>query len=115
MYTHLPIVLAHLNPLEENKTPAQHLSQFRLRAGKLRNRIWKHQLSALYKTDTHRFNFKQAIENLKSNLPTVRFQHTPKIATFHATNEATMMTYDSGDDGHYFSEEDRKKAGLPII
>ncbi len=26
-----------------------------------------------------------------------------------------MMTYDSGADGHYISEEDRCKAGLPII
>ena len=25
------------------------------------------------------------------------------------------MTYDSGADGHYFSETDRQKAGLPII
>ena len=25
------------------------------------------------------------------------------------------MTYDSGADGHYFSEKDRKQAGLPII
>ena len=27
----------------------------------------------------------------------------------------TMMTYDSGADGHYFSETDRKQVGLPII
>ena len=45
----------------------------------------------------------------------MRFQRTPKIAAFHATNEAAMMTYDSGADSHYFSEYDRKKAGLPII
>ena len=37
------------------------------------------------------------------------------MATFHATNEATMMTYDSGADGRYVSEKDRKQAGLPII
>ena len=115
MYTRLPNCVAHLNPLVENKTPVQHLSQFRLRAGQCRNRAWKRQLSALYKTDTHRVNFRQAIENLKINLPTVRFQCTPKIATFHANNEATMMTYDSGADGHYFIKDDRKKEGLPII
>ena len=26
-----------------------------------------------------------------------------------------MVTYDSGADGHYFSEADRKSAGLPIL
>jgi hypothetical protein len=45
----------------------------------------------------------------------VRFQRTPTVVTFHARNEAKMMTYDSGADGHYFSEDDRKKAGLHII
>lgn len=45
----------------------------------------------------------------------VRFQKAPHVATFLATNKATMMTYDLGADGHYFSKTDRKKAGLPII
>ena len=62
MYTRLPIFSAHLNPLEENKTPAQHLRQFRLWAGQRRNRTWKRQLSALYKNNNNQFNFKQAIE-----------------------------------------------------
>ena len=26
-----------------------------------------------------------------------------------------MITYDSGTDGHYISEKDRKAAGLPIL
>ncbi len=26
-----------------------------------------------------------------------------------------MVTYDSGADGHYISEKDRRKAGLPIL
>ena len=26
-----------------------------------------------------------------------------------------MLTYDSGADGHYISEKDQRKAGLPIL
>ena len=45
----------------------------------------------------------------------VRFANKPTIATFHDEEEAIMLTYDSGADGNYLSEEDRKKAGLPIL
>ena len=44
----------------------------------------------------------------------VRFASKPTIATFQ-DEEAIMLTYDSGADGNYLSEEDRKKAGLPIL
>ena len=33
-----------------------------------------------------------AIEELKGQLPKVRFQRTPKVVTFHANNKVTMMT-----------------------
>ena len=60
--------------------------------------------------------FCQAIRNLKrNNQPIVRFACKPKIVTFRKEEEATMVTYDSGADGHYFSKTDRKRAGLPIL
>ena len=45
----------------------------------------------------------------------VRFANKTTIATFQDKEEAIMLTYDSGADGNYLSEEDRKKAGLPIL
>ena len=60
--------------------------------------------------------FRRAIQHLKrNNQPTVRFERKPEIVTFRKEEEATMVTYDSGADGHYFSEADRKRAGLPIL
>ena len=38
----------------------------------------------------------------------VHFRNSPTISTYHQYNEAKMLTYDSGADGHYLSEEDRK-------
>ena len=60
--------------------------------------------------------FCRAIQHLKhNNQPIVRFASKPEIVTFRKEEEATMVTYDSGADGHYFSEADRKRAGLPIL
>ena len=60
--------------------------------------------------------FRRAIRNLKNNnQPRVQFARKPDIVTFRKEEEATMVTYDSGADGHYFSEADRKSAGLPIL
>ena len=115
MYTSLPNFSAPLNPEVENIILLHHQSQFHLKAEQCRNKAWKQQISALYKTDAPRDNSKQKIEEFKSNIPKVRFQFTPKVAMFNAMNDATIMTYDSGADGHYFIEDDRKKAGLPII
>ena len=44
----------------------------------------------------------------------VRFkpQHTVSLIK---DNSVVMITYDSGADGHYISEKDRKAAGLPIL
>jgi hypothetical protein len=115
MYTNLPNFSAPLNPLIAITATHQHMSQFRLQAETRRNKSMKRRLASLYQSTTTQKNFKQAIEELKSRIPKVRFQLAPTVATFLATNEATMMTYDSGADGHYFSEKDRQQAGLPII
>ena len=115
MYTSLPNFSAPLDPPVDTQPPSQHTSQFRLQAETRRNKSLKRRLSHLYQNTTAQTSFKQAIEEFKSQLPTVRFRKDPRVATFLATNDATMMTYDSGADGHYFSETDRQKAGLPII
>ena len=50
-----------------------------------------------------------------------RDKHRVKIATansvtlFDSTKNAAMTTYDSGADGDYVSEEDRKRASLLIL
>ena len=45
----------------------------------------------------------------------VHFRDRPTIATYHKHDETTILMYDSGADGHYLSEKDRKKLGLPIL
>ena len=114
MYTSLPIFSAPLNPPVDKQPPSQHASQFRLQAETRCNTALKRRLSNLYQHTTAQTPFKQAIEELKSQIPTVRFQRAPSVATFLAPNEATMMTYDSGADGHYFSETYRQKEGLAL-
>jgi len=37
------------------------------------------------------------------------------VAEYNTKNSTVMVTYDSGADGHYISEKDRKKVGLPIL
>ena len=54
------------------------------------------------------------VTKFKFNSKQVRFVATPKVATFHNANAATVITYDSGSDGHYLCEEDRKQLGLLI-
>ena len=115
MYTSLPNFSAPLNPHVGKAIPATHISQFRLQDETRRNKSLKRRLSNLYHNNISQLPFKQAIADLKTQIPKVRFQRVPRVATFHATNEATMMTYDSGADSHYFSEKDCKQAGLPII
>ena len=38
-----------------------------------------------------------------------------KVHQYIVEQAATMITYDSGADGHYLSERDRAKVGLPIL
>ena len=45
----------------------------------------------------------------------VSFARKTKTATFNSSNEAVMVTYDSGVDGNYASEADHTKLGLPIL
>ena len=115
MYTSLPNFSAPLNPHVGKAIPATHISQFRLQAETRRHKSLKRRLANLDLNTTAQLPFKQDIADLKTQIPKVRFQRAPRVATFHATNEATMMTYDSGADGHYCSEKDREQAGLPII
>jgi hypothetical protein len=50
-----------------------------------------------------------------SNNKHIRFAKHNKIHLFSNTETPIMVRYDSGADGHYISEKDRHKAGLPII
>jgi hypothetical protein len=37
------------------------------------------------------------------------------VTEYNTENSTVIVTYDSGADGHYISEKDRKAVGLPII
>ncbi len=50
-----------------------------------------------------------------SNNKHVRFAKNNKIHLFDKAETPIMIAYNSGADGHYISEKDRRKAGLPII
>ncbi len=50
-----------------------------------------------------------------SNNKHVRFAKHNKVNLFDNTETPIMMTYDSGANGHYISEKDCRKVGLPII
>ncbi len=50
-----------------------------------------------------------------SNNKHVRFAKHNEVHLFENAETLIMMTYDSGADGHYISEKDRCKVGLPII
>ena len=39
----------------------------------------------------------------------VQFKSKPTIATYQQHNETTMLTYDSGSDGHYLRKKGQKK------
>ena len=45
----------------------------------------------------------------------VRFAKIRQVRTFGLHEHPIMVTYDSGADGHYISEQDRAKAGLPVL
>jgi hypothetical protein len=50
-----------------------------------------------------------------SNNKHVRFAKNNEVHLFDNTETPIMITYDSGANGHYISEKDCRKAGLPII
>ena len=45
----------------------------------------------------------------------VQFKRRPTITTFYNNDDAKMLTYDSGADGHYLSKKHRNKLGPPIL
>jgi hypothetical protein len=50
-----------------------------------------------------------------SNNKHIRFAKNNEVHLFDNTETPIIITYNSGADGHYISEKDRRKAGLPII
>ena len=60
-------------------------------------------------------SLRRAIQHLTYTNQRVRFATRNKTANFRSDDSATMITYDSGADGHYLSEADRKRARLPIL
>ena len=50
-----------------------------------------------------------------SNQHRVTFTGQAMVAEYNIKTSTVMVTYDSGADGHYISETDRKMAGLPIL
>jgi len=50
-----------------------------------------------------------------SNQHHVTFAGQDMVAEYNTENSTEMVTYDSGADGHYISEKDRKTVGLPIL
>ena len=45
----------------------------------------------------------------------VKFRPKLTITTFYDEDKATMLTYDSGADGHYLSKKNRNILGLSIL
>jgi hypothetical protein len=45
----------------------------------------------------------------------VSFATHNRVHQYSSNEQPIMITYDSGADGHYISEKDRCKAGLPIL
>ena len=60
-------------------------------------------------------SFKRAVQKLRHDNQRVRFASANSVAQFNSNDLATAITFDSGADGHYISERDRCKAGLPIL
>ena len=60
-------------------------------------------------------SIRKTANNIWNGGKRVRFATKRTVREFNSNEVATMITYDSGADGHYISEKDRKLAGLPII
>jgi len=58
---------------------------------------------------------KRVMQNLLSKRPHVQFATKAQICTYHTEQQAIMVTYDSGADGHYISEANQAKTRLPIL
>ncbi len=58
--------------------------------------------------------FNRTIKKINKNKH-VSFATHNKVHQYNSNEQPIMITYDSGADGHYISEKDRHKAGLPIL
>ena len=55
------------------------------------------------------------INKIRRDGKQVHFRNRPTIATYHKHNKTAMLTHNSGADGHFLRNEDRKKFCLPIF
>ena len=55
------------------------------------------------------------VHKITNNKQHVTFAGNATIATYNNVDPAVLVTYDSGADGNYISETDRKQLGLPIL
>ena len=63
-------------------------------------------------------SLKRAVGQVKKTFnatKTVTFASKRQVRVYRQQDVAAMITYDSGADGHYISEGDRKAACLPIL
>ena len=58
--------------------------------------------------------FKRAATQLLTNKKQVMFGET-HINNVEELANTVHLTYDSGEDGHYVSKDDRKEACMPIL
>ena len=57
----------------------------------------------------------RATKQFNKNEKHVTFAANRTVRTFLPDDNSVMITYDSGADGHYISEQDRIAAGMPIL
>ena len=60
-------------------------------------------------------SLRRGLQKISSEKHRVQFSKANSVTSFGSADNAAMITYDSGADGHYISEEDRKRARLPIL
>ena len=58
---------------------------------------------------------KRVVQKVMSQRSHVQFADKAQICTYYDDYKPFKVTYDSGADGHYISEQDRKQASLPIL
>ena len=58
--------------------------------------------------------FNRMIKKINKNKH-VSFATNNRVHQYNSNEQPIMVTYDSGADGHYISEKDRRNAGLPIL
>jgi hypothetical protein len=62
-----------------------------------------------------RNSIKQGINRFKPSSKHVHIAATHTVRTFHTVQQPIMVTYNSGTNRHYISENDCQTAGLPIL